>query len=282
MNHTVFPDIKNYLSIQLYIKDIYDFRKQNDPSFSYTIWSQEIGIKSRSYLRLIITGKRSLTEEMASLFRKHLNLKEQDQQYFDYLVLYSNSKNIDQRNLYGKKLIQIIKKDSGQVEVEAHYDFVSDPQLPKLRTLLSYDSFIGTVESISKTLDLTEQKTKESLAKLAELNLIEISDQDKQVWKATHNSVKVSDHAGDLALEMFHTQSLNEVLRIQKVTTPQERRFRAIMMAMSDKEYQQFLENFQIFIEEQLSQHDTKTIENRRLYQMNFNLVPISNKISEQ
>lgn len=268
------PELRSYLSIQQYLADIYNYRKENEDSFSYEKWANEIGIKNRSYLRLVVSGRRLVSADVKELLIRHFGLEGADKEYFTYLVLYSQSRHENQKRTYGRKLISLLKQELDQFEVERYYDFVADPLLPKLRTLIGYEDIDRTPQVLSRLLNTSESIIQNGLNKLADLELAELKD---GTWRAQQKDVKVRDRAADVALHQFHTHSLNEALKAHHLNADL-RKFRSVLMSMNESEYQTFLSDFQGFISSQISQYSTGQFQDRRLYQINFNLFPLSQK----
>lgn len=48
------PSIRSYLSANHYLKDYYHYRKNIDGKFSYDVWAKELGLKSRSGVRMVV------------------------------------------------------------------------------------------------------------------------------------------------------------------------------------------------------------------------------------
>lgn len=266
------PELKNYINVHQFLEDFYRFRKQTDDSFSYDIWAQEIGIKNRSYLRLIVIGKRAVSEETVNLLCRYFKFQDKQEEYFRMLVGYSKSKSHEQKKLYGKKLTALMRNDLQQHEIENHFDFLSKPSFPRLQTLLSFDDIEKTPENLARLLKISIQELSQGLGILKNLGLAEeINGQ----WIATKKSFKIPDRVGDVALEMFHNESLKEAIAAQQ-SSKETRRYRSLLMAMNKNEFDTFLKNLQDFVQSELSQFNFSELEDRELYQVNFNLFPVT------
>lgn len=272
------PDVKSYLSIHLFLQDYYKYRKASNANFSYESWARELGIKSRSYLRLVVIGKRSLNDEVATLISQKLSLSDKDHEYFSLLILYSQCRSHEQKKLYGKKMMQILKTEMTQYEVENHMEFLSSATWPRLQTLLSFEDIEKTPEALSKLLEEPVQKIESGLQVLKKIEMADIDNSNQ--WIAKHRSFKVPEKLGDIALEIYHTHSLQNAIKAQKLPR-QQRRFRSIMMALNEDEFKKLLEELQSFVERQLSQFDFSNLKGRRLYQINFNAFPVSRQPEE-
>ncbi|MEN0059555.1 MAG: hypothetical protein AAGB31_12020, partial [Bdellovibrio sp.] len=52
------PCIYNHSNSRDYLLAYYKHKKEMLPGFSYEAWAQELGYKSRSYLKMIVSGER--------------------------------------------------------------------------------------------------------------------------------------------------------------------------------------------------------------------------------
>ncbi|MBN21710.1 MAG: hypothetical protein CL678_10525 [Bdellovibrionaceae bacterium] len=69
------PSVLQYVDVHEFLKDVYQFRKNKELDFSYLTWSKELGFKSRTFLQLVVTGKRKITDKSLSSFITGLSLK---------------------------------------------------------------------------------------------------------------------------------------------------------------------------------------------------------------
>lgn len=53
------PNIFEYLDIISYLSDYYMYRKSIHSGFSYESWAAELELKSRSFLRMMVLGKKN-------------------------------------------------------------------------------------------------------------------------------------------------------------------------------------------------------------------------------
>ncbi len=155
-----------------------------------------------------------------------MQYSEKEQAYFRILVAYSQSRSHEQKKIFGKKLIDLLKVDVDHKEIENHYDFLSSPLLPKLQVLLTFEDILRKPESLSRLLNEEPKKVEEALFKLQQINVAECIENPEQepFWVSKDKFVKVSDKFGDAALEAYHTTSLKEAIKAQKLST-QCRRF---------------------------------------------------------
>lgn len=103
------PSIYEYFDVILYLQAYYNYRKSLDDKFSYKVWSSELNYNSKSFLRLILAGKKRLPSKLAeSIALKNIAQLEQ-REYFRCLVGYSRSASATEKEIFGQRMIQILK-----------------------------------------------------------------------------------------------------------------------------------------------------------------------------
>lgn len=261
------PELHNYLDIHDYLKDLYSYRKKTEAGFSYESWAQELGFHNRSFLRQVIVGRRSLTEATIGVLCDRLNLSAVDREYFHLLVLYSRARSPEQRNLYGRKLRQLIRHGYEQTEVADFQEFVSSPLIPQVQMLLSFEDVTKTPEALA---DLLRRPLQDVLEALEALRQIQMAEETANGWQSRQRALKVSDRLGHRALLHFHEQCLTEAIRAGELPT-EDRRYRTLLVSMSEDEKERFLQELEVFVKQTLSQYDPRQFGGRKLYQINLN-----------
>lgn len=111
MNTMKKPQIFKYLDYRLYLADTYTYYKQTTTYFSYRYFSSKAGINSSSFLKLVIEGKRGLTDETCEKFIHALRLWGKEGDFFRVLVKYNQAKT-PQEKLRNFKDLEAIKLEA--------------------------------------------------------------------------------------------------------------------------------------------------------------------------
>ncbi|KYG64966.1 hypothetical protein AZI86_12285 [Bdellovibrio bacteriovorus] len=266
------PVIFEYLDLTQYLCDYVKFRKSAQNDFSYEKWADELGFKSRSYLRMIIIGKKKATESFEEAFVRQALYSAQEIEYFHFLILYSQCKTHKERQLYGKKLVLLIHEVSGQKEVVSQFTFLSDPVLPRLLILLSFDDLARNPQGLAP---LINKSSEETLNCLKELESLDLAEHREGVWISKNKKFKVPNRYGDHAVRSFHENSLQEAMKAFDL--PAElRRFRGLMLPLSQDELTELFGMLDVFANEVLLKFQSDRYEGRRLFQLNANILPIT------
>lgn len=263
------PDIKKYLNTYLYLQEIYNFRKKNLEAFSYGVWAKELGASDKSYVRLMVLGKRHINVKMTEAFALNIDLQGDEKEYFINLVRYTQCKTQIDKDVFGRKLISLLKNELDQIEIEQYYDFLSNPLLPRLQVMLSFHDVEKSPKNLSWILGISEDEVLAGIRKLEELKLIDSN------LKPLKKSFKVQNKFGDLALESFLKKNLDqskEAFALPKET----RRYRTLFLPLNEKEFADYLDSMQQFGTDQVIKYNPDHYAGRRLYQVHLNIIPVS------
>ncbi|MEK2689595.1 TIGR02147 family protein [Bdellovibrio sp. GT3] len=274
--------VYDYLDITFYLQDYYKFRKGKEKSFSYESWSQELGINSRSFLRLIVIGKKRVSDLFVEEFSR-LNFSSiNEEEYFAYLAKYSRATTQKDKQAFGAELLRILKKNTQQNSIPDFTDFVSSPILPRLLTLLSFKDLQLTVPTFTRLLNMPEDEVVVALNKLEEMDLISKEENGGVVhWQTRNSKFKVQDKKGSSDLMKFHRQSLMEA--IQAFHLPHElRRYKSLLLPFSKEELILLYEAMDNFASEQFARFSGDHYEGRRLFQINLNVHPVAESLEQR
>ena len=102
------PLVADYMDYRLFLADFYRFKKDSTKHllrpYNYAIFSAAADIKSPNYLKMIIEGKRNLSDDMIGKFAKACSLNKSQSDEFKLLILFNQSEDPADRNYALKKL----------------------------------------------------------------------------------------------------------------------------------------------------------------------------------
>lgn len=110
------PSLSTYTDFRVYLRDVYEFRRARLSTgrrpYTYSTFAAAADIKSPHYLKLIIDGRRNLSEDMIAKFAKALRLSRAETDEFRALVLYGQAVDPMKRNRFLKELADIRSKNA--------------------------------------------------------------------------------------------------------------------------------------------------------------------------
>lgn len=105
---TEIPNISEYLDFRKLLADYYQYRreisKREIRPYNYGVFSAAANIKSPNYLKMIIEGRRNLSDEMIRKFAKALGFNKEQSDEFRMLVLFGQATDPAERNMFLKAL----------------------------------------------------------------------------------------------------------------------------------------------------------------------------------
>lgn len=212
-----------YLDYRAYLKDIYQTAKKSRGSFSFRRFSQMAGFASPNFLKLVMDGKRNLTEDSLPKFMTGLKLNKQEQEFFRNLVYYNQAKTHEKKDYYYQRLIQS-KKFSQLKPIEKNqYEYCSEWYHSVVRELAVSKDFDGTPEWLSRRIfpSITPAQARKSLETLETLGFISKDEEGK--YRQSSPLVSTGNEVTSLALYNYH-MNLLDVAKTALEGVPAEQR----------------------------------------------------------
>lgn len=282
------PVLGEYTDFRLYLKDVYEHRRQTEStglrSYSYSTFSAAADIKSPNYLKLIIEGRRNLSEDMITKFAKALRLNRSDADEFRALVRYGQASEPIERNQFLKEL----------ADLRAHRAFaagtINQQAWDKVPGWIGWVLYAMADQRDVKFNPETLQKLfrakasaddlRESLQKLINSGELARSEATGEVGKGRD----LIESPQDLPVPLIRKLQAELIyLGIESLfrDSPKEREFGAMTVAMTDEEFQQV--RFELRQLRKRLQRDIlvkrKSTKGERVYQLNVQLFPVTDKV---
>jgi uncharacterized protein (TIGR02147 family) len=276
------PSVFEYLDVISYLQDYYKWRKATSKDFSYEFWSMELEFSSRSYIRMMIMGKKKVSTKFVETFSKR-NFDDQNaEEYFYYLVQYSQAGSQKVKKDLGARLIKILKLRSQQTIIEPQGDFLSTPLLPRLYTLLGFKDITPTTVNLARLMGLSDEQTATFLKQLVSLELAQHSVVDgAEHWVALHDKFKIPDNKGNMNLMKFHERSLLDA--IDAFEQPKHlRKYKSLLLPLTESELTELYTLLDDFATENITRYSPSSYQDRRLFQLNFNIHPVAESAEKQ
>ena len=102
------PVLSDYMNYREFLAAFYQFKRKASKgslrAYNYAVFSAAANIKSPNYLKMIIEGKRNLSDDMIGKFGKALGLNKEQTEEFRLLVQFTQATDPADRNMYLKKM----------------------------------------------------------------------------------------------------------------------------------------------------------------------------------
>ena len=268
-------EIYTYTNYREYLHDFYCFKKEQNAAFSYQVFANKAGFKSKSFIKLVIDGRKNLTKDSALKLNKVLGLSNKPFSYFNSLVEFNQAAAHSLKNFYFEELLRYNKRSALQVLRKQQHAFYSQWYHNTMRELVTVVPFQEDYQFLGRcfTPELTPRQAKESVDLLLQLGLIQ---KVGPKYIQTNSLVTTGDEVRSLAVKTFHLQNLDLVKSaIQDI--PERRDISSLILGLSNEGYRTVKTEIQKFRKKLLSiaQKDEDV---SGVYHVNFQLFSTGKK----
>lgn len=200
--------MKTEMTFQKILKNKYQLRAEKNKKYSLRAFAKDIGI-SVSLLSEVLNGKKGLSPRTATEVAKKIGLTEVEQSYFCDLVSSEHARNEGSRILakdrvenYKDAQIKSLTLDSFSL-IHEWYHFA-------LLELTHVKGFESSVEYVSNVLKVPQEKVRDSVERLINMGLMDISADGK--WIDTQADLATPDGFSFSYLRKFHRQLIEKAI----------------------------------------------------------------------
>ncbi|WP_413574503.1 TIGR02147 family protein [Bdellovibrio sp. HCB290] len=272
------PSIFSYIDYRQFLQAWYDYNKTNIRGFSYGTWTLQCGFKSRSFIQLVMVGKRNLGIDSIPHMLKSLKLNATESEYFEHLVHYAHTTTFQNKDFHFQKILKLNKMQTG-TQVRDVYKYLSNPITPRVQVLLNMKSLTCTTKYIAHTFSISEAEAQDILNNIQSCGLAAYQEKD-QCWRSTEDTLRIPDELGNIAIQTFHNRSL---VKAQEAIAlpPQSRKFESFFTTLREEEYLDFQQDVDQFINFLSSKYTSKDITGAKVYQVNLSAIPASRTLTD-
>ncbi|HKU42222.1 MAG TPA: TIGR02147 family protein [Polyangiales bacterium] len=269
-------DVFRYLDYRSFLADFYAAKKRR--GFSYRAFSRSARLGAPNYLKLVITGKRNLTAQMAERFASSCGLRGDAAAYFQNLVEFNQATTAAERNASYRQLSRFRRyRDAHKLE-RAHAAYHSTWYLPAIRELCASPSFREDPAWLASVLrpPIKTSEAKHALELLLELGLL-VRTADGRLQQ-NEPVVTTGPETRHMNIRNYHTEMLRRAIDAIEVVPAKERDISSLTLCLGPEGLARFKQRIAEFQQEliDLAEHEA---ERSQAVQVNFQLFPLSNVI---
>ena len=170
------PILFDYFDYRDYLQDYYQFHKKRNSAYSYRLFARKAKLGSPNYLKLVVDGKRRITDRTLYQFARGLGLNRDEEKYFRELVMYQEVSDPDSKELHLRSLLKYQEKQRTPTPLRAdRIKFLLDWHHAVIRELVLNADFKEDPVWIARRLGnkISEAQARESLDLLIRLKFLE-------------------------------------------------------------------------------------------------------------
>lgn len=265
--------IKSYDDYRVLLKDLFDQKRQSDPTFSLRALSKNIGLKSTGFFTLVLSGKRNITDSTARRLAKEFHFSEEDSNFFLALVNYNQAKPSEKHH-YAEELFRL-SHDKANPLLEAQFSYMTKWYFVAIREMIGNIDFKSDPEWISKNLlpNIPVDEVKSAIKELLSLGLIKKSPNGK--LDQTLKTIVNNPTTASLLASEFHRQMM---LRASEALFSVDREFREVSsttICLTEEGFKMLRKWAQELVKKSLDLSERER-ETTAVYQINLQLFPLT------
>jgi uncharacterized protein (TIGR02147 family) len=269
----------NYFDYREYLADFFATKKAENPSYSHRLFARSAGLSSPSYLLMVIDGKRNLTSKTISKFAGGLKLSAPEKKYFERLVHYNQSQEMDERADHFAALVSLKAPVKALRDLErTKFDFLSNWFVVAVYVLIDLKDFKADPAWIAKRLGgkITAEQAKEALSILSKLNMIE--PDEARGYKQTQGAITTADDTRSIAVYRYHQSMIRLAAEALKNQSLIEREMNGATIAIPKSKLPEIKERIRAFRKE-INQLASSYQNPDEVYQLNIQLFALTEKV---
>ena len=271
------PNIYNYMDYREYLEDFYNEKKRANPFFSYQVFADKAGLKSKGFLKEVMNGKKNLTHESAKKINHVLKLGDKAFAYFLDLIEFIHVKSTEQKNYYLEKINAYSQRNMAKLVQQQQYDFYSHWYHNTVRELVVKFNFNENYELLGKMVlpNISARKARQSVQLLLQLGLIK---KTKKGYEQVDAIITTGDILWSLAVQNFHLQNMAIAASSIETISRNERDISSLVVGFSERSLAICKDEIEKLRSKLLRLANEET-DVQRVYHINFQVFPTSEVI---
>lgn len=274
-------NVFRYLDYRKFLRDWYTEKKRSRTSFSFRCFSKRAGFRSTNFFKLVMEGSRNLTEKSLAKFVIGLKLNKQEQEFFQNLVFFNQSKTHEDRDSYYQRMLQSRKFSQLQPIEKQQYEFYAAWYHPVVRELVASKDFDGTAEWLTERIapPITVSQAERSIKLLETLGMIEKTADNR--WKQASSIISTGAEVSSLALFNYHKNLLDLSKDILEQVPAEERDVSAMTLGVMKERIPELKKKIQEFRREVLKLVSTD-VHPDEVVQLDIQMFPLTKQQGEK
>jgi uncharacterized protein (TIGR02147 family) len=202
------PCIFDYIDYREFLKDMFAYKKETTPSYSYRFFSRLAGFSSPNFLKLVMEGQRNISNTSIAGIARGFKLKKPERNFFENMVFMNQAADHSERDHYYRKMIAA--KSNGTVKTieTAQYEYFSRWYLPVIREMILFGERKQTAQQIAQKMihPVRLRDVEYALQRLEDLGLICRDDQG--CWQQTDTMLSTGPEVKSLLITNFHKEMI--------------------------------------------------------------------------
>jgi len=271
------PNLFDYINFREYLADYYDVKKKGKSYFSYRIFSDKIGFKSRDFIYRVIHKDKKISMKSVLKIAEGLGFTEKQTDFFINLVQFNQAGTPREQVFYYEQLKRF-RKSTSKTDIlkKNQYEMFSKWYHGTILLLIEMKGFKGNYKWLADNVYpvITVWEAKKSVVLLEKLGLIKKMENGE--FQVTNNSLATDSEVNSLALVNFYKTTSAMGINALETLAGDKRNFSGLTLGISQESYNLIIDRIIAFRKEIASIADNDKNADR-VCQFNFQVFPLTN-----
>jgi uncharacterized protein (TIGR02147 family) len=270
--------IFTYLDYRQFLRD-YTQNLKARKAFNLRTFAKAAGIKAPGYLKMIIDGRRNLTQKTADKFALALGLSSRESEYFTVLVQYNQTKNPDEKRDYFDTLISLRPRSQHFVLEKRQNRYFSRHYYVCVREMVALKDFREDYKWMAKRClpQISPMQAREAVETLLELGLLK-RDVDGNLIQVENFIATQDRNTQEVEAYHFHEAVIDKARHALGLLSQNERSYYALTLPLSKSQFEDIITDFYEFRDKVVRKIEQGERDFDDVYQINFQLFPVTKK----
>jgi uncharacterized protein (TIGR02147 family) len=265
----------DYTNYRDYLRDLYLEKKEQQAGFSFRVLSRITGFSSPNFLKLVMEGKRNLSQVGARKICKGLKLEKNQTIFFKNLVLFNQAETTGEKQKFAEALLGVRAYRKAHPLSKAQFTYFANWYYIPIRELCSLRGFREDYPWMASQIvpPIQPQEAKRAVGELLKLGILKRNEKGRLELSALN--ITTGDEVTQSSVAHYHREMLQRasesIDRIQR----EHRDISGVAMGMSLSTAQKIKEKIQIFRSE-IVDLVSKDDDPNTVYQLNIQLFPLA------
>lgn len=264
----------DYADYHEYLKDWIEDRKVRGLVASYQWLATRMGLKSRSFLRLVAIGEKDLSQAAALKLSQAMGHSTREEEYFAILVAMNNCTDLEEKNHHLVRLAKVARPARKTMLSVQQYDLFNKWFVIPVWELVTIVDFQGDWKFLAQQLDppITAAEAKYAVDLLRELGLIESKG---HLYVQKDPTLTTQEELRSQSVRNFQDATMQLGREALLRHPPMRRHISTLTLGLDESGFQKIVERIRSFREELVTiaqQHENVD----RVFQVNLQFFPLS------
>lgn len=272
--------VMEYLNYREFLRDLFQWQKGNDPHFSQKKIQYSLGISSSGFLSNVIMGRKNLNANHAVKMTRILKMNHADARYFEGLVSYTQARTEEEKTEFFNRLTLLRSAQLAHLPVETHSLF-SKWYYVAIREVIDLIHWKEDWNLLANSLQppIRVEEAKEAVETLLKLNLVRWNHEG--ILETCDSGISTGDEVASKHLIAFQRKTMDLASSALDDVAAEFREISVLTMGLSEDSFWNIKNEIRHF-RKRLAKIAMEDKNANRLYQLNFQLFPLSQTLVKE